>query len=120
VAVHLSEIIKDEVIFVVSVVFLENGCDFFFCFVSVRFGVHCFHEFDEADTSSFLSIKLSCDLIGGFSVRIEAILREEKLEIIGKQYCHTCGVISIEYFFEIDDVLIGEGACYIEFWLELA
>ena len=83
-AVHLSEVVEDQEILVVPVVLLENSSDLLLSLVPVGLGVHRLHELNEADTSSLLGIKLCSDLIGSLPVGIEAVLREEKLEIVGQ------------------------------------
>lgn len=118
--VHFPEVIDGEVVLVITVVFLEDGCDFFLGLVAEGLGVHGLHELDETDTTCFFSVEFGDDFIGGLAVRVEAILGEEKLNIVREEYTHSGGVISVEDFLEVDDILVGERACDVEFRLELS
>jgi hypothetical protein len=46
-------------------------------------------------------------------------LREEKFDIVGEEYSHACGIVGVEDFLEVVDVLDCEGTGKIEFGLEL-
>lgn len=104
--VHLFEVFIGEVVLVVSIVFLEDCCDFFLAFAAEGLRVHSFHELDEADTSGLLGIELGHDLVGGLPVGIEAVLREEQLDIVGQQHSHPRRIVSIEDLLEVNNVLI--------------
>lgn len=75
--VHLLEVVNGEVVLVVSVVFLEDGGDFFLCLASEGLRIHRFHELYEADASGFLGVELCHDLVGGLSIGCEAVLGKE-------------------------------------------
>jgi hypothetical protein len=76
VIVDLLEIVNGQVVFVIPVILLENGCDFFLGLVSVGFCVHGLHELNETDAACFLDIEFCDDFIGGLPVGVEAVLRE--------------------------------------------
>lgn len=111
--IYFFDVIEGKIVFVVSVKFFEDGCDFFFCLVSKRFGVHGLHELNETDSTCFFCVEFGNDLIGGFPVRFETILSEEELKVVGEKYSHACGIIWVQYFFEVYYILIGEIACHI-------
>lgn len=104
--VHLLEVLIGQVILIVAIVLLKDGCNFLLALAAVGLRVHRFHELDEADASSLLGIKLCNYLICGLSVGIEAVLSEEQLDIIRQEHSHSSRIVSIEDFLEVHDVLI--------------
>lgn len=118
--VHVLQVFKSQIVLVLSVVFLEDGSNQFLVLVSVGLSVHCFHELDEADTSCLFGIELSYNFVSGLTVRGEAILSEEELDIVGKEDSHSGRIVCIEDILEIEYVLIGESASDVERGFELS
>ena len=118
--VHVLQVIDGQIVLVITVVFFENGSDKFFVFISVGLGVHGLHELNETDTTSLLAIELSYDFVSGLPVRGKTILCKKQLDVVGQEYTHSCRVVGIKHFFEIEYVLIGESTCDVERWLELS
>ena len=112
--VDLLEIVNSQIALVVSVVFLEDSCDFLFGFVAIGLSVHCFHKLDETDTSSFLRVEFCSDFVSGFSVWFETVLSEQQLQVVGKKDSHTCGIIGVKNLLEVDYVLIAESTGDVE------
>jgi len=118
--VDFPEVVEGEVVLVVAVILLEDGCDFLLGFVAVGLGVHGLHELDEADASCLLHVELCHYLISGLPVGIEAVLGKQQFEVIRQKHSHPGGIVGVEDFLEVDDVLVGEGAGEVEFWLKLS
>lgn len=74
--VHLPYILNSQIIFIFFVVLLEDGCNFLLSLISEWLCIHSFHELDEADATSLISIVLSNNFISGFSVGSKSILCE--------------------------------------------
>lgn len=118
--VDLLEVINRQVILVVPVILLKDGRDLLLSLVPVGFSVHGLHELDEGNASSLLHVELGHNFVSSLAIGVEAILRQQQFQVVGQQHSHASGVIGIEHFLQIEDVLIIEGTRDVELGLKLA
>lgn len=109
--IDLTEIINSKVILVLTIVLLKDRRYLLLSLISVRLRIHRLHEFDETYATCLLHIELRHYLVSGLAIRIETVLSEEEFEVVGEEHAHTGGVIGIEDFLQVNDVLIIERTC---------
>jgi len=82
--VHLLEVVDSQVVFVIPVVFLEDGGDELLVLVAVRLALHRLHEFHETYPTGLLNIEFGHYFVGGLFVGIEPVLAQEQFDVIGQ------------------------------------
>lgn len=104
-AIYFTQIVDVDVIFVCSVVLLEDGCNLLFVFIQVGLRSDGLQKLGKAYTTCSFAIEFGDEFVDGIFVGVVTILIEEQNEIVRQQYAHASRIISIEHLFQVDNIL---------------